>query len=108
MGRNPTTLLYSDTTKCENVLTKKGYENVKLTKLLRANKGYANISSVDILTSFNPELELKNTESAIKNKLKDLLTKLGEFKFVMHWFQSLKKQKVMMEQNKATQKQKQF
>ena len=86
MARNPTTLLYSDTTKCENVLTKKGYENVKLTKLLRANKGYANISSVDILTSFNPELELKNTESAIKNKLKDLLTKLGEFKFVMHWF----------------------
>ena len=28
--------------------------------------------NVDILNSFNPELQLKNTESTIKDKLKDL------------------------------------
>ena len=54
-------------------LTKKHYENVKITKLSCAYKGYASTSNADILNCFNPELELKNTESAIKNKLKDLL-----------------------------------
>ena len=34
------------------------------------------------MNSFNPELKLKDTESAIKNKLIDLLTELGRFKFV--------------------------
>ena len=29
-----------------------------------------------LLNSFNPELQLKNTESAIRNNLKDLLTEL--------------------------------
>ena len=30
---------------------------------------------------FNPELQLKNTESPIRNKLKDLLAELRGFKF---------------------------
>ena len=33
-------------------------------------------------TSFNPELQLKDTESAIKNKLIELMTQLKDFKFV--------------------------
>ena len=33
-------------------------------------------------TSFNPELQLKDTESAIKNKLIELLIQLKGFKFV--------------------------
>ena len=33
------------------------------------------------MNSFNPELQLKDTESAIKNKLKKLLTALKGFKF---------------------------
>ena len=37
---------------------------------------------VDILFYVNPEPQLKNTESAIKNKLKDLLSELRGFKFV--------------------------
>ena len=34
------------------------------------------------MNSFNPELELKDTESAIKSKLIELLTQLKSFKFV--------------------------
>ena len=33
------------------------------------------------MNSFNPELQLKDTESAIKNKLKELLTLLSGFNF---------------------------
>ena len=47
-----------------------------------AYKGYASTYNVDILNSFNPELQLQNTESAIKNKLKDLLYEVRGFKFV--------------------------
>ena len=51
-------------------------KNVTITK-------WANASSydVEILTSFNPELQLKDSESAIKNRL-TLLTELTEFKFM--------------------------
>ena len=38
--------------------------------------------SVQILNYFNPELQLKDTQSAIKNKLLYLLSKLRGFKFV--------------------------
>ena len=44
---------------------------VKITKRSRAFKGYASSYNVEILNSFNPELQLKDTESAIKNKLID-------------------------------------
>ena len=44
---------------------------VKITKQSRAFKGYASSYNVEILNSFNPELQLKDTESAIKNKLID-------------------------------------
>ena len=37
---------------------------------------------IEILNSFNPELQLKDTYSAIKNKLKKLLTELRGFKFL--------------------------
>ena len=48
-------------------------ENVKTTKRYHAYKGYASTYSVKILNYFNPELQLKGTESAIKTKLIDLL-----------------------------------
>ena len=35
-----------------------------------------------MLTSFNPELQLKEIESAIKSKLIDFLTQLKSFRFV--------------------------
>ena len=52
-----------------------------MTKRVHAFKGYASSYNVDILNSFNPELQLKGTESAIKNKLKKSLTELRRFKF---------------------------
>ena len=65
--------LYSDTKKSKNVLKE---ENVKITKRGHAFKGFESIYNVEILNSFNPELQLKDTGSAIKNKLIDLLARL--------------------------------
>ena len=51
------------------------------TKRCHAYKGYASSYNVEILYSLDPELQIKNIESAIENKLKDLLSKLQDFKF---------------------------
>ena len=40
------------------------------------------MSNVEILNSFNPELQLKDAESVIKSNLIELLTHLKGFKFV--------------------------
>ena len=41
------------------------------------SKGYASTYNVEILNSFNTELQFKDTEYAIKSKLTDLLTELN-------------------------------
>ena len=64
--------------KSENILKEK---NVKITKQAHAFNGYVS-SYVEILNSFNPELQLKATESAIKSKLINLLTQLNGFKWI--------------------------
>ena len=64
---------------------------MKITKRARAFKGYASSYNVNILNSFNPELQLKDTESAIKNILKNLLTELRGFNFVTTLVLVLKK-----------------
>ena len=46
-------------------------------------KGYENTYNVEIMNSFNPELQLKDTESAVRNLLKDLLTELRDFNLVV-------------------------
>ena len=56
-------------------------KNVK-TKRSYADKDYASTYSVEMLSSFNPKLKFQDTESTIKNKLIDLLSKLKGFKFV--------------------------
>ena len=45
-------------------------KNIKITKREHEFRGFASTFNVEILNSFNPELQLKDTESAIKNKLK--------------------------------------
>ena len=55
---------------------------MKITKLEHAFKGYASTYNDEILNSFNPKLQLKDTESAIKSNLIELLTQLNGFKFV--------------------------
>lgn len=47
-----------------------------------SNIGYSSTYNVGILDYFNPEVQLKDTESAIKNKLKDLFTELNRLKIV--------------------------
>ena len=61
-------------------------KNVKITKRAHVFKCFA--SSFDI---FDPELQLKDTKSAIKNKLKRLLSELKRLKFVTKLFLVLKK-----------------
>ena len=52
-------------------------KNVKITKQAHAFKGFASSYNAEVLNSFNPELQLKDTESAIKCKLIDLFTQQG-------------------------------
>ena len=67
----------------KNLTKKEIKKNANITKECRACKGYANPYNVEIWNSFNPELQLKNTESAIKNKLiKYLLFRLRGLKLV--------------------------
>ena len=72
--------LYTDMKKSEKFLNEK---NLIITKRAHALKGFASTYNVDILSSFNPELQLKDTESVIKSKLIELLTQLWGFKFVV-------------------------
>ena len=57
-------------------------KNAKTTKRSHAFKGYASSYNVEVLKFFNSELQLKDTESATKNKLIDSMTDLKDFKFV--------------------------
>ena len=36
-------------------------------------KGFVSLYNVEIVNSFNPEVQLKQTESAIKNKLEKII-----------------------------------
>ena len=76
--------MYSDTNKVKQ-------KTAKLTKRACAFKGYANSYTANILDSFNPELQIKDTESAIKSELIDLLIQLKVFKFMTILLLELKK-----------------
>ena len=71
--------LYSDAKKSKNFLNG---VNVQIKKRVHAFKGFASSYNVEVLNSFNPELQLKDTEYAIKRNLIALLTQLKDFKFV--------------------------
>ena len=45
------------------------WENTKTTKWSHFYKGYASTYNVSILNSFNPELQLQNSESVIENNI---------------------------------------
>ena len=57
-------------------------KNVTITKRCHAYKAYSSTCSVKILNSFNPELQLRDIESAVKNNSIDLLPELRGCKFV--------------------------
>ena len=73
-GKSSNIPLYSETKKGEK------YLDVKITKRSHAYKCYASSYNVWILNSSNPELQLKDTEYAIKNKLIDLSIELKDWK----------------------------
>ena len=66
-------------------------KNIKITEREHTFKGYINTYNVEILYYFNPELQLKDTESAIKSKLIALLPQLKGFQFVTKLVLVLKK-----------------
>ena len=49
-------------------------KNIKITKREHTFKGYASTYNFEILSSFNPEVPLKDIESVIKSKVIELLT----------------------------------
>ena len=72
VGSNSPNISNSDTKKSENFLNKA--KSKKKTK--REYGGSTSTYNVKILSSFNLELQLKDTESATKSKLIELLTQL--------------------------------
>ena len=65
--------------KSEDFLNEK---TANITKREHAFKGFASTYNIEFLNSFDTELQLKDTEYAIKSKLIELLTQLKCFKFV--------------------------
>ena len=53
------------------------------------NKGYESTYNIGILNFFNLKVLLKDTKSAIRNKLEDLLTELKMFRVVEKKFQKI-------------------
>ena len=66
-------------------------KTVKIKKQSHSFKGYASSYNVGVLNSFNPELQIKGTESATKNKLKDLFSELKDLNFVTTLLFTVKK-----------------
>ena len=62
-------------------MIKKRKKQQQKTKLKHAFKGYASTYNVEVLNTFNPDLQL-GAESAFKCKIIELLTQLKGFKFV--------------------------
>ena len=58
-------------------------KRAKTTKGALALNDYAHTYKVELLNHFNPELQLKNMDSAIKKKLKKLWNELTGFDFLI-------------------------
>ena len=65
--------------------------NVKIRKQAHAFKGFGSSYNVEILNSFNPELQFKDTEFSVKIKQKKLLTELRGSELVTTLFLEFEK-----------------
>ena len=54
-------------------MTKNDYKKCKITRRLHVHESYGSTFIVESLDSFNSELQVADTESAMKNKLIELL-----------------------------------
>ena len=75
-------------------MIKKIYKNAKILKRFHAYKGYVITYNFEILNSFNPELQLRGAVSTVRNKLKDFLTELKGFNFVIVLFLEFTKREI--------------
>ena len=66
-------------------------KNEEITKWPHAFKGYTSSYNVEVLNSYNPVQQLKDNESAIKNKLEKLFSEFRGFKFLTTPVLELKK-----------------
>ena len=57
-------------------------KNFKRKKCKNNKRFVASSYNVEILNSFNPDLQLQDTESAIESRLIEILSELRGFKFV--------------------------
>ena len=79
-GKNSMSPLYSETKKSEKFFDeKKIIKNAKIMMQSIAYKGYVSTYNFEILNSFNYELQPKDTDSVVRNKLNNLVTKLKGF-----------------------------
>ena len=82
------------------ILTQRTIEHAKTAKRFHAYNGYTSTYIVNILNSFNHELQIKNTESAIKEKLIiDHCLNWECLNLLRHLVLVFKKIKVMMKQS---------
>ena len=72
--------MYRESTKYGSFLSKK---NAKITKRSHSYKGYPSSHNIDILNSFNPELQREENVSSVRNKLISWLSEPSCFKFKM-------------------------
>ena len=70
-------------------------KNVKIAKRAHALKSFASSYNVKNFFFLNPGLQFKDSESAIKNKLKKFMSELKGFKFVKILVLDLKREKVI-------------
>ena len=75
-------------------MIKKIYKNAKILKRFHAYKGYVITYNFETLNSFNPELQLRGAVSTVRNKLKDFLTELKGFNFVIVLFLEFTKREI--------------
>ena len=92
MGKNLTSALYSETKNLNFFLMKQRLQKKQKQQNKQMVLEFMHALNVEILSSFNPELHLKNTEASIKNELKDLLNELRVFKYFITLVEKLKKQ----------------
>ena len=67
--------------------------NVKTSKQSYPYRGYLSTCNAKFLNSFNPELQLKDTQSAVENKIINVLPEFRGFKFVTKLVLVFKKNK---------------
>ena len=71
--KNPTSKTVIQTEKVSKVSSDKSSKSAWYKRKKVKTKGFVSLYNVEIVNPFNPEVQLKQTESAIKNKLEKII-----------------------------------